>query len=673
MRSARPVPSRSIAARLLSPFSLASRALLLATVVLLVQSLFWTRRVPILFKLGVAALALVAAVRPGDALFVVAGLLPFTHVLTTRIWRVHPVALAEALVLTFFAGYLIWRWPRSARLARLGSLERAASVFALVVLASCIVQLAVLTAWHDYPLAYLRRFVLYLAQDYLTTVPDVRPWVEGQGFATTAALLIEGAALLIIVGRLCRADAMLGGRVLAAVALAGAGAGLLNVIDVGHRVLRGEAPFRAVLLGDHRSTAFVPSLNSSGAYFLLVAAIALGATFRVPRPVRALTAAPAMLALWLTKTYSAIVAGLAAAAAIVAWRIGGLRGRASLRRALWGAAAAGAGVGLGLILVNPLGLLPSRAYLSLYLRRLFAETAVRMWAANPWFGAGLAQYGLRFREFSSPELLSYYDRADAHNYFLWVTAELGIVGGVAFFWLLGTALARSWNRLRANPQDTAFVTVLAGVIGFLLTWLGGQPLTVPLIAYTFWIVLGVSTSSTPASAPPPGDGTSTDRWRRPGQLAIAAFVMVVLGSVPFRIHQAVGEVDFARVTYGFAGWEMEADGTPYRWTGPRATFFVPAAVSAVEVPVRAFPPAELGFDAFEVRIFVDRRLASAIRLGDDGWHTVRVPAPPPSRRGRFWRVDLRVRPWWRPADKLPDSSDRRRLGVKVGEIVSLRP
>jgi hypothetical protein len=198
-------------------------------------------------------------------------------------------------------------------------------------------------------------------------------------------------------------------------------------------------------------------------------------------------------------------------------------------------------------------------------------------------------------------------------------------------------------------------------------------LIVPLVAYTFWILLGVAAASGSSAPRPSTDVGHRTRRVHLGQIVAAVFVAIVLGSVPFRIRQAIEQVDFARVTYGFADWETEGDGTAYRWTGGRATFFVPASVRAVEVPLRAFPPGELGLEAFEIRILVDHRLANRVRLGDDAWHVVRVPAPRPERRGRYWRVDLVVSPTWRPAETIPGSADWRWLGVKVGEIAWVRP
>ena len=61
-------------------------------------------------------------------------------------------------------------------------------------------------------------------------------------------------------------------------------------------------------------------------------------------------------------------------------------------------------------------------------------------ASRPLFGVGVGGYYLWFAQFSPPELLEIYYRENAHNYFLQIAGELGLVGLAMFLWLLCTAL-----------------------------------------------------------------------------------------------------------------------------------------------------------------------------------------------------------------------------------------
>ena len=63
----------------------AVRGLATGAVLVLLQSLFWADVAPLSMKVTVAAVAVLAFARPADALLLIAGLLPLSYLLTTRI------------------------------------------------------------------------------------------------------------------------------------------------------------------------------------------------------------------------------------------------------------------------------------------------------------------------------------------------------------------------------------------------------------------------------------------------------------------------------------------------------------------------------------------------------------------------------------------------------------
>jgi hypothetical protein len=155
----------------------------------------------------------------------------------------------------------------------------------------------------------------------------------------------------------------------------------------------------------------------------------------------------------------------------------------------------------------------------------------------------------------------------------------------------------------------------------------------------------------------------TRRQRLIGWVALAA-AGILACSLPMRIRAAVDQIDLSRVSYGFHPWEETAAGEPFRWTGPRARFYVSSEVRAIDLP---FPPNLLAApDGARVDVSVDGRLRERVELAYGRGATVRIEAPRGTRR--FWRVDLTVSPTWRPRDVLPRSTDARELGVPVGEV-----
>ena len=95
----------------------------------------------------------------------------------------------------------------------------------------------------------------------------------------------------------------------------------------------------------------------------------------------------------------------------------------------------------------------------------------------------------------------------------------------------------------------------------------------------------------------------------------------------------------ATMDYGFRGWQTDADGTRFRWTGGHASFFVPAAATAVSIPLRTtFAPGE---PAVRVSLAIDDRPADAIVLRDPAWQVRTLALPPRGRRG-LRRIDVRI-------------------------------
>jgi hypothetical protein len=115
----------------------------------------------------------------------------------------------------------------------------------------------------------------------------------------------------------------------------------------------------------------------------------------------------------------------------------------------------------------------------------------------------------------------------------------------------------------------------------------------------------------------------------------------------------------ARIESGFRDWETAADGTRYRWTSGHASFFVPAAASAITIPARTTFETP-GEPSVLVSIAIDDRAADEFVLRDDGWQVRKLRMPPPGRR-HLRRIDVRV-------DRLREGN----RGAQIGEVTVAR-
>jgi hypothetical protein len=96
----------------------------------------------------------------------------------------------------------------------------------------------------------------------------------------------------------------------------------------------------------------------------------------------------------------------------------------------------------------------------------------------------------------------------------------------------------------------------------------------------------------------------------------------------------------ANVTSGLTDWHTDRDGTRYRWTGGRGSFFVSASAEFVTIRLRA--PKEDPRDwPITATIMIDDRPADMIKVGEAEWTTVRLRLPPPGSRS-VRRIDVKV-------------------------------
>ena len=632
------------------------RALLWIIVALLAQSALWAD-VPILLKTLVLATAVLSAWRPEYGLLAAAGLVPFGNTLAARLSPI-PFNLSEGIVLAFLAGALF-----SARRREVGrpldAVTASGLLFALVIVASCAVQLAIERAWQDHWDQFLVSFLRYLTFDYLTAQPDVRPWVFGTGFVPPAMLWLEGIGLVLISRTLCRESPALAGRLLKVAVVSAAGAAALSLARILDAAVKtGTSPW-SILQSDVRWTAAIPSINPSGSYFAMTSLVALGlawgARSGVVRGVWLVAAALISPAVWITKSRAGIIAWTAMLAAMLVRRV------FSRRYVVPAVITVALATGAFILFVNPFGILradPDGA--TVHARALLARGSLRMIADNPMFGVGIRQFRLRFGEYSPPEAKGYVED-DPHNHLLGFATEMGVIGLTAFLLFLGTGATAAVRLLRARADGPATGLSL-GLAAMLITCVSHQPLAVPIVAFTFWILWG-AVVAWGQQAPPPA--VERPAFRRVALFAGALAAVAILVSIPIRARAAIDQIDMTKVEYGFHDWDINAHGTKFRWSSDHSTMFLSSEMSLVNLPIGA----SLGGtpNGVDVQILVEGEPAGRYFLTDEAWHDVRLVAP---RNGRkFWRIDLRVSPTFVPKQLNPSVNDTRRLGIRVGEPV----
>ncbi|MFO7917840.1 MAG: O-antigen ligase family protein, partial [Anaerolineae bacterium] len=91
------------------------------------------------------------------------------------------------------------------------------------------------------------------------------------------------------------------------------------------------------------------------------------------------------------------------------------------------------------------------------------QAAWRMFAAHPWLGMGTGQYASAYASVALPRWQD--PLGHAHNYYLHVLAEGGLLGLASYLTLLGAAVVGVWRRV---GEEGAWASALSlGVLGML--------------------------------------------------------------------------------------------------------------------------------------------------------------------------------------------------------------
>ena len=476
--------------------------LVLAT--LLAQSFFWSPANPVALKIVVAGFALLAAATPEVALLALAAAVPFGRVISTLTSPSEPVGITEALALAYLAGWASSRLRKPVREGPASAGLLFAYGFAAVVVASVLVDIGILRYWRDYWQPFVGQLITYFARDYLNITIEPRPWASSLGglaSATAAARVIEGLGLMRAAQTLSAKNAAFGRRLLWTLAVAAVGTAILSV-QAAMQLAETQGVDLLSVLHVHRIAVNVTKVNTASSYFVLFVPVLIGlaarsARFGGPRsPAKVLrltvTAAGTMLLLmgfWLAGGRAAMMAGLVVAFGVLLEAVSRRHtGRLNRRSAVAVLAACGvvvAVLGFGLYLkaerVEGAGAID----LSLKIRLAMWRSTIPVLAAHPLFGTGIGQFRSHADAFVPDEAARAYlggGLTSAHNQFLEMAAEVGVIGGLLFVGMFAAILWRAWKAFRAN-HDPMLGGAIAGVVAFLITCLAGQPLFYNVVAF----------------------------------------------------------------------------------------------------------------------------------------------------------------------------------------------
>ena len=602
----------------------------------------------------VCALAAVVIVgitlwRPGAGLLLVVGLAP-----AGALFAPGPARAAELFAWAFLGGWLLrlWRpltasaWPRT------------------ILIPACLYGAAVVASWlalaisgaAGIPPAALPQFLLQsIPLDHL---------ILASTEAATSTLLqsVTGVAVFIAALGLTREEPPLLRPIAWALAGSMAVLALATFSDIA-RQWAGVNFWGWYLMRYVQGVRFslhLSDLNAVGSLYVLAAlpAVAL-AIFDRARRWRWIGLLLVMLpALWLAGSRSSFVAAIAGllilAAAQSRWRLTRRQAVASVALLLVVLIA-------GALIADWRTDVRGSAGRAVDLRSQFSETTARMFASSPVFGVGVGRYFDRSTEFMSDELRALYGNENAHNYFAQEFAELGVVGGLLFLWLVVVVLWEGWRTVRQSTGGGGVLMGLfAGTAAYLLTCLTGHPLLVSEAALPFWAACGAVAGANQSESPARG-------VHRALTLVIGVLLVIGIGR---------GAASYARTTTmppetGFHGMETAADGTSFRWMTRHGVTYIPDGPGFIRLTLRT--PDQRLLRPLIVETTIAGRVADRRELSPGGWATYDIPVRQ-AAPVEFRRVDLRVNQMWMEDVRLGRRAAQRPIAVMVaGETIGWIP
>jgi O-Antigen ligase len=523
---------------------------------------------PVPLKLLPAVVLALTLYRPAAGLLAMAGLGPvaggWAVVLSSPYGATHAF---EQLVLGVLigAGLRVWRPPIRLRLA-----EPALLLAAVAIASAAAVQPALLL--HQSPgVSAIGHIRILLSGAYFDRGMVAAP-------LSFAVMTAESLALAIVAERLVREDPALGPRVVRMVVVGHAGLAAISINRIIGAAIQTDRVLPSIvrlLLAVRVST--YADLNAAGSVFAMVFVAGTGLLAGSSRWRWLTTIALVVigLGLWLAGSRTALLA--LAAGLLFVLVAEGVRRRGPIR---W--LAAGTVVGVLAISLWAAARYPAirntSPAVSLQAREFLAQIGFDMWRSAPILGVGIGRFWAESSDYGGPIRPYGIVNQNAHNNFLQVLAEQGIVGFVALVVALGTLFAPA--RGPTIMRSPFHRSLAAGTVVFILTWLGGHPLLLAEASYAFWLLAGVLAGST--DAPRPG------QWR---QLLVVLAAVALIVTAPLRAGRAIRDMEFEDVPKGLSGWRAVLEGVRYRGAGATFELFVPSDGTMVTLPMRRGPGA----------------------------------------------------------------------------------
>lgn len=488
--------------------------------------------VPWMWRFAGLALGCAGAVRPDVSLLLIIVVLPIATPLSDALQApFSPTVAIELLLIPMIAGVSIAQ-SAARTVVPPSRLLWPAVAFGAVALGAGILGVAIDQHGGMNASQVLQAIWAHVSQRYASDAAGACSTIH------VAMTWVEGLALAVLIEIVSRRYPAAASQMLRAFVVAGAAAAIFPIVRLIQISVARPEPWHAAFEFLHtlRTSPHYPDLNAAGSYYALVLLPALWGALHARWRWMWVPTVLIVTGLWLTGSRSAIVGVLAGAAAISVTSRQHLRWLIAIVLTL--------AVGAWLV-TRSAGRYQAPASAAIAVRIDLARIALQITARHPWFGAGLAQFPSSSLRYLTDDLVTQFPEAgkgeNAHNNYLQVLAEMGIIGLACLTWAVLLPVAAA-VRDSAVGKDPRLAAITGGLVALLGSALAGHPwLTAPV-----WLATAMAIGIALGLRPAPDARTFA---RRDGLARDAAIVMVliVLASLPARLSRALPHVE---ITHG---------------------------------------------------------------------------------------------------------------------------
>jgi putative inorganic carbon (HCO3(-)) transporter len=285
------------------------------------------------------------------------------------------------------------------------------------------------------------------------------------------------------------------------------------------------------------------------------------------------------------------------------------------------------------------------------------KQTIQMVEDFPLWGVGVGEFNFALQKYSSIFIPYKEATFTAHNYFLQIAAELGLIGLYALLWILGIILTKG-SQIARGKRDFVKLGVWFGIIGFIFTFFGDCYLWNIEMELMFWLMIGLLFVNKTGNMDVP-----TPMRPHEKKLIIILSVFVIL-TIPFQIYQRSQISFLSERSLGLYEEKFKDGERDYRW-GEKVVF-IPLEIKGkyVNIPIRFGNP-DIKEKPVKVEIVINKKLVDYLEFNDHQWHILRYSIKDTEGSETFLKIEASRT--WNPY-LMGVRHETRDLGPALGEI-----